>query len=154
MKSIRTRSVRLSLLLLGMLALGACQTPGVPNFERNVSYLERGLIARIDQDGPGDRFVINRVQVYDEVVDWYTISMTQGNPYSALSESGSSRVGAGSVVQFCGWGEFLGVPIYTEAPYLCKRGEGLVFGVTRHGWVHLYGTGEIAGTRIARDKPR
>ena len=85
-------------------------------------------------------------QIYEQVVDWYTISLTQGSQYSALSESGSSRVGSGSAVQICGWGEFLGIPIYTEYPYLCKRGEGLVFGVTSHGWVHLYGSGEIAST--------
>lgn len=139
--------------LLGAVLLSACQTQPKPTFEHNISYLERGLIERINNEGPGDRFAINRVQLYEQVVDWYTISLTQGSPYAAASESGSSRVGVGSVVQFCGWGEFLGIPIYTEYPYLCRRGEGLVFGVTSHGWVHLYGSGEIAGTRISIKKP-
>jgi hypothetical protein len=115
--------------------------------------LEAALIDSIDKNGPGDRYVINKVNVSEEVVDRYTISMTSGSAYSALSESGSGRVGAGSVVQFCGWGEFLDIPIFTESPYLCKRGDGLVFGVTKYGWVHLYGTGEISGTRISLKKP-
>ena len=139
--------------LLGAVVLGACQTPRKTSFEENIGYLERGLIAQIENEGPGERFVINRVQVFEEVVDWYTISLVQGREYSALSASGSSRVGAGSVVQICGWGEFLGIPIYTAYPYLCKRGEGLVFGVTRHGWVHLYGSGEVAGRQISIAKP-
>jgi hypothetical protein len=111
------------------------------------------MIEFINTNGPGDRHVINKVKISDEVVDWFTISLTSGSSYSALSESGSGLVGAGSVVQFCGWGDFLGIPIFTEYPYLCTRGKGLVFGVTKHGWVHLYGTGEIAGTRISIKKP-
>ena len=111
------------------------------------------MIQSINQNGPGDRFVINQVQVHDEVVDRYTISLSKGAENTALSQSGSGRIGAGSVVQFCGWGEFLGHSIYTEYPYLCKRGDGLVFGVTRIGWVHLYGTGEVAGKRISIARP-
>ena len=130
-----------------------CQLQDKPSFHHNVPPLEKAMIEFINTNGSGERYVINKVNVSEEVVDWFTISLTTGNPYSALSASGSGRVGAGSVVQFCGWGEFLGVPIFTEYPYLCKRGEGLVFGVTKLGWVHLYGTGEIAGKRISLKKP-
>jgi hypothetical protein len=133
--------------------ISGCQLPGKPTFHHNVSPLENAMIEFINTNGPGDRHVINKVNVSEEVVDWFTISLTSGSPYSALSESGSGRVGAGSVVQFCGWGEFLDIPIITEYPYLCNRGKGLVFGVTKYGWVHLYGTGEIAGTRISIKKP-
>ena len=133
--------------------ISGCQLPGKPTFHHNVSHLENAMIEFINTNGPEERYVINKVQVSEEVVDWFTISLTSGSPYSALSESGSGRVGAGSVVQFCGWGEFLDIPIFTEYPYLCKRGKGLVFGVTNYGWVHLYGTGEIAGTRISIKKP-
>lgn len=133
--------------------ISGCQLQGEPTFHHNVSPLENAMIEFINTNGPGDRYVINKVNISEEVVDWFTISLTSGSPYSALSESGSGRVGAGSVVQFCGWGEFLDIPIFTEYPYLCKRGKGLVFGVTKYGWVHLYGTGEIAGTRISIKKP-
>ena len=139
--------------LLIAIALVSCQSTPKPGYDHNISAIEKALIDAINRDGPGDRFVINRVNVSEEVVDRFTISMTQGTPYTALSESGSPTVGNGSVVEFCGWGEFLGVPIYTESPYICRAGEGLVFGVTSHGWVHLYGTGEIAGTRISQKKP-
>ena len=138
---------------LGAVLLNGCQTPGKPDFTQNISSLEHSLIQSINQNGPGDRFVINQVQVHDEVVDRYTISLSKGAENTALSQSGSGRIGAGSVVQFCGWGEFLGHSIYTEYPYLCKRGDGLVFGVTRIGWVHLYGTGEVAGKRISIARP-
>jgi hypothetical protein len=140
-------------LLLGAGFLSSCQTPEKPTFYHNISPLENAMIDSINQNGPGDRYVINKVNVSDEVVDWYTISLTTGRAYTALSQSGSGRVGNGSVVQFCGWGEFLGLSIFTEYPYLCRRGEGLIFGVTKHGWVHLYGAGEIEGTRIAIKKP-
>ena len=140
-------------LLLGIALSSACQTPAKPSFEHNISSLERALIESINANGPGERYVINRVNVSEEVVDRYTISLISGESYSAISESGSGRVGAGSVVQFCGWGEFLGISVFTNSPYLCKRGDGLVFGVTRYGWVHLYGTGEISGTRISLQKP-
>ena len=133
--------------------LSGCQTQGKPTFNHNVSSLENAMIDTINNNGPGDRYVINKVTVSEEVVDWFTISLTSGSDFSALSESGSRMVGAGSVVQFCGWGDFLGLSIFTEYPYLCKRGDGLVFGVTKHGWVHLYGTGEISGTRISIKKP-
>ncbi len=139
--------------LLGAVFLTACQTPGKPSFEHNISSLERALIESINTNGPGERYVINKVNVSEEVVDRYTISLISGESYSAISESGSGRVGAGSVVQFCGWGEFLGISVFTNSPYLCKRGDGLVFGVTNYGWVHLYGTGEISGTRISLQKP-
>jgi len=140
--------------LLGAISLGGCQTQGKPTtFKHNVPPLETALIDAINQDGPGDRHVMNKVHVSEEVVDWFTISLTSGSSYSALSESGSGTVGAGSIVQFCGWGEFLGIPIYTEYPYLCKRGNGLIFGVTKYGWVHLYGSGEISGKRISIKKP-
>ena len=144
---------RRSAVLLVVFVLASCQSTPKPDYSRNISAVERSLIDAINRDGPGDRFVINRVNVSDEVVDRFTISMTQGTPYTALSESGSPTVGNGSVVEFCGWGEFLGMPIYTESPYICRAGEGLVFGVTSQGWVHLYGTGEIAGTRISKKKP-
>jgi hypothetical protein len=140
-------------LLISTVFLNGCQTPGKPTFTHNISSLERALIDSINANGPGDRFVINKVSISEEVVDRYTISLTSGSPYAALSESGSGRVGAGSVVQFCGWGEFLDLSIFTETPYLCKRGDGLVFGVTTYGWVHLYGTGEISGKRISLKKP-
>jgi hypothetical protein len=130
-----------------------CQLPGKPTFNHNVPPLENSLIELINVNGPGDRYVINKVNVSDETVDWFIISLTSGRSYSALSESGSSTVGSGAVVQFCGWGDFLGLSIFTEYPYLCKRGQGLVFGVTKHGWVHLYGAGEIAGTRMSIKKP-
>jgi hypothetical protein len=133
--------------------LNGCQTQEKPTFHHNVPPLENALIDSINQNGPGDRYVINKVRVSDEVVDWFTISLTAGSSFSAASDSGSGSVGEGSVVQFCGWGEFLGIPIFTEYPYLCKRGNGLVFGVTKHGWVHLYGTGEISGERISINKP-
>ena len=134
--------------------INGCQLPGETTYVHNITYLERALIDSINQNGPGDRYIINKVKVHDEVEDWFTISLTTGNPFSVLSESGSGRIGAGAVVQFCGWGEFLDIAIYTEYPYLCKRGEGLVFGVTRYGWVHLYGTGEMSGTRISIKKPK
>ena len=140
-------------LLLGAILLNGCQMQEKPTFYHNVPPLENALIDFINNNGVGDRYVINKVNVSDEVVDWFTISLTSGSPYAALSQSGSGTVGAGSVVQFCGWGEFLGITIFTEYPYLCRRGEGLVFGVTKYGWVHLYGAGEIAGTRIALKKP-
>lgn len=140
-------------LLLGATFANGCQMQQKPTFHHNIPPVENALIDFIDLNGPGDRYVINKVNVSDEVVDWFTISLTSGNPYAALSESGSGTVGAGSVVQFCGWGEFLGISIFTEYPYLCRRGEGLVFGVTKYGWVHLYGSGEIAGTRISAKKP-
>lgn len=146
-------NLAIMVLLISATLTNGCQLPGKPTFHHNVPPIENALIEFINQNGPGDRYVINKVNVSEEVVDWYTISLTSGNPYSALSESGSGRVGAGSVVQFCGWGEFLGIPIFTEYPYLCQRGEGLVFGVTKYGWVHLYGAGEIAGTRISVKKP-
>lgn len=139
--------------LLGALFSQGCQLQEKPTFNHNISPLENSLIELINQNGPGDRYVINKVNVSEEVVDWFTISLMTGRSYSALSESGSGMVGAGSVVQFCGWGDFLGIPVFTEYPYLCKRGDGLVFGVTKYGWVHLYGAGEIAGTRIAIKKP-
>ena len=139
--------------LICSILLTGCQLQDKPSFHYNVSPLENAMIEFINTNGPGDRHVINKVNVSEEVVDWFTISLTSGSPYSALSESGSGRVGAGSVVQFCGWGEFLDIPIITEYPYLCNRGKGLVFGVTKYGWVHLYGTGEIAGTRISIKKP-
>ena len=141
------------LVLLAVAFLGACQTPKKTDFSLNVPPLERYLINALEQQGPGDRAVINRVQVHEEVVDWYTITLLQDNPYSALSESGSGQVGKGSVVQFCGRGEFLGIAIFTEYAYLCKRGEGLVFGVTSHGWVHLYGKGEIGDKIVNLPKP-
>ena len=140
-------------ILISATFLNGCQSPGKPTFNHNISPLENALIDSINNNGPGDRYVINKVNVSDEVVDRYTISLTSGSTYAAISESGSGRVGAGSVVQFCGWGEFLDISIFTESPYLCKRGDGLVFGVTKYGWVHLYGTGEISGTRISIKKP-
>ena len=140
-------------ILTGVTFLHGCQSQAKPTFDHNISPLENALIDSINVNGPGDRYVINKVNISDEVVDWYTISLTSGSAYSALSESGSGRVGAGSVVQFCGWGDFLGLSIFTEYPYLCKRGDGLIFGVTKHGWVHLYGTGEISGQRISIKKP-
>ena len=143
----------LAAFLLGTVFLNGCQVQGKPTFNHNVPPLENAMIDFINKNGAGDRYVINKVNVSDEVVDWFTISLTSGDSYAALSESGAGTVGAGSVVQFCGWGEFLGITIFTEYPYLCRRGEGLVFGVTKHGWVHLYGAGEIAGTRIALKKP-
>jgi hypothetical protein len=143
----------LAAFLLGTVFLSGCQMQKKPTFYHNVPPLENALIDFINNNGAGDRYVINKVNISDQVVDWFTISLTSGSPYAALSESGSGTVGAGSVVQFCGWGEFLGITIFTEYPYLCRRGEGLVFGVTKHGWVHLYGAGEIAGTRIALKKP-
>ena len=133
--------------------LNACQMQAKPTFNHNISPIENRLIDTINTNGPADRYVINKVNISDEVVDRFTISLTSGSPYTALSESGSGSVGAGSVVQFCGWGEFLDLSIFTEYPYLCKRGNGLVFGVTNYGWVHLYGTGEISGTRISLQKP-
>jgi len=139
--------------LMSAAFLNGCQAPGKPTYNHNISHLENALIASINSNGPGDRYVINKVNVSDEVVDRFTISLTSGSTYAAISESGSGMVGAGSVVQFCGWGEFLDIPIFTESPYLCKRGDGLVFGVTKYGWVHLYGTGEISGTRISLKKP-
>ena len=139
--------------LAGASLISACATNQKPTFHHNISPVEKAMIEVINANGPGDRFVINKVNVSEEVVDWYTISLSSGSPYAALSESGSGLVGAGSVVQFCGWGDFLGLSIFTEYPYLCKRGEGLVFGVTRYGWVHLYGSGEISGTRISQKKP-
>ena len=151
--STSTRNFALAAFLLGAVFLNGCQMQAKPTFYHNVPPLENAMIEFINNNGAGDRYVINKVNISDEVVDWFTISLTSGNPYSALSESGSGTVGAGSVVQFCGWGEFLGISIFTEYPYLCRRGEGLVFGVTKHGWVHLYGAGEIAGTRIALKKP-
>jgi len=147
------RNFAVMVFLVSATFLSACQVRDKPSFTHNVPPVENALIEFINANGPGDRYVINKVNVSEEVVDWYTISLTSGSPYSALSESGSGRVGAGSVVQFCGWGEFLDIPIFTEYPYLCKRGEGLVFGVTQYGWVHLYGAGEISGTRISLKKP-
>ena len=132
--------------------LNGCQLQNEVTYHHNVPYFERTLIESIDTNGPGDRYVINKVQVHKEVVDWFTISLTTGTSYAAHSDSGSGRIGAGSVVQFCGRGEFLDVAIYTDYPYLCKRGNGLVFGVTKYGWVHLYGTGELSGTRISIKK--
>lgn len=140
--------------LTSAIFLNGCQSPGKPTFNHNISHLENTLIDSINSNGPGDRYVINKVNVSEEVLDRFTISLTPGNAYSAISESGSGRVGAGSVVQFCGRGEFLDISIFTESPYLCKRGDGLVFGVTNYGWVHLYGTGEISGTRISLKKPK
>jgi hypothetical protein len=140
-------------LLISAAFANGCQMQQKPTFHHNVPPVENALIDLINVNGPGDRYVINRVNVSDEVVDWFTIALTPGSPYSALSESGSGTVGAGSVVQFCGRGDFLGLSIFTEYPYLCRRGEGLVFGVTKYGWVHLYGTGEISGTRISVEKP-
>jgi len=139
--------------LLCTTILNGCQLQNEATYHHNVPYLERVLIDSINNGGPGDRYVINKVQVHEEVVDWFTISLTSGGSYTALSDSGSGRIGAGSVVQFCGWGEFLGIAIYTEYPYLCRRGEGLIFGVTKYGWVHLYGTGELSGTRVSIQKP-
>ena len=139
--------------LISATFLNGCQVRDTPTYNHNITALERAMIELINVNGPDGRYVINKVNVSDEVVDWFTISLTSGSPYAALSESGSGSVGAGSVVQFCGWGEFLGIPIFTEYPYLCTRGEGLVFGVTKYGWVHLYGAGEISGTRIAIKKP-
>lgn len=147
------RSFALIAFLLSAAFLNGCQSPGKRTFNHNISPLENALIDSINNNGPGDRYVINKVNVSDEVVDRFTISLTQGGDFSALSESGSGTVGAGSVVQFCGWGEFLDISIFTESPYLCKRGDGLVFGVTKYGWVHLYGTGEMSGTRISIKKP-
>ncbi len=138
--------------LICAIFLNACQMQAKPTFDHNISRVEHALIDAINKNGPADRYVIDKVNISDEVVDRFTISLTSGNPYTALSESGSGSVGAGSVVQFCGWGEFLDISIFTEYPYLCKRGDGLVFGVTNYGWVHLYGTGEISGTRIAIKK--
>jgi len=140
-------------LLISASFANGCQMQRKPTFHHNVPPVENALIDLINVNGPGDRYVINRVNVSDEVVDWFTIALTPGSPYSALSESGSGTVGAGSVVQFCGRGDFLGLSIFTEYPYICSRGEGLVFGVTKYGWVHLYGTGEISGTRISVEKP-
>ena len=139
--------------LLCTAILNGCQLQNEPTYHHNVPYLERALIDSINNNGAGDRYVINKVQVHEEVVDWFTISLTTGNPYTVLSDSGSGRIGAGSVVQICGWGEFLGIAIYTETRYLCKRGEGLIFGVTKYGWVHLYGTGELSGNRVSIKKP-
>lgn len=140
-------------LLVSATLLSSCQTRQKPTFHHNISPLENAMIDSINKNGPGDRYVINKVNVSAEVVDWYTISLTTGRAYTALSQSGSGTVGSGSVVQFCGWGEFLGLSIFTEYPYLCRRGEGLIFGVTKFGWVHLYGSGEIAGTRISLKRP-
>lgn len=140
-------------LLIAAILVSGCQAKQKPTFTHNISGIERALIASIENEGPGDRYIINKVNVSQEVVDRFTISLTQGSQFAASSESGAATVGAGSVVQFCGWGEFLGLNIFTEYPYLCRRGEGLVFGVTKHGWVHLYGTGEISGTRISIQKP-
>lgn len=151
--STSARKFALAAFLLGTVFLNGCQVQGKPTFNHNVPPLENAMIEFINSKGVGDRYVINKVNVSDEVVDWFTISLTSGDSYAALSESGAGTVGAGSVVQFCGWGEFLGISIFTEYPYLCRRGEGLVFGVTKYGWVHLYGAGEIAGTRIALKKP-
>jgi len=148
-----SRTCALLTCLLGAAFAGACQMQAKPTFHQNIPPLENSMIELINQQGPGDRYVINKVNVSDEVVDWFIISLTSGRPYAALSESGASTVGLGAVVQFCGWGDFLGLEIFTEYPYLCRRGEGLVFGVTKYGWVHLYGTGEIAGTRISIKKP-
>ena len=139
--------------LLGAAFASGCQSTQKRSFTHNISPIENSMIATINAEGPGDRYVINRVNVSEEVVDRFTISLTSGNPFSAASESGAATVGAGSVVQFCGRGEFLGLSVFTEYPYLCKRGYGLVFGVTEYGWVHLYGTGEIAGTRLSIKKP-
>ena len=140
-------------LLLGATFSSGCQSMQKSTFTHNISPLENSMIAAINAEGPGDRYVINRVNISEEVVDWFTISLTSGSSYAAASESGATAVGAGSVVQFCGRGEFLGLSIFTEYPYLCKRGYGLIFGVTEYGWVHLYGTGEIAGNRISIKKP-
>ena len=139
--------------MISALMLAACKASPQPDFTHNLPRFEKNLVASIESNGPGDRFVIKRSHVSDQVVDRYTISLTRGKPYSAVSESGSAVIGLGSVVQFCGWGEYNGKTIYTESAYLCKRGEGLVFGVTRYGWVHLYGSGEIAGKRLAISKP-
>jgi len=139
--------------LLGVILSGGCQSMQKRSFTHNISSLENSLIAAINAEGPGDRYVINRVNISEEVVDWFTISLTSGSSFAAASESGATTVGAGSVVQFCGRGEFLGLPVFTEYPYLCKRGNGLVFGVTDYGWVHLYGTGEMADKRISLKKP-
>ena len=149
----RVRNFALIALLMITAFVNGCEVQRKPTFHHNVPPVENALIDFINANGPGDRYVINKVNVSDEVVDWFTISLTSGSPYAALSESGSGAVGAGSVVQFCGWGDFLGLSIFTEYPYLCRRGEGLVFGVTKYGGVHLYGTGEISGTRISIDKP-
>ena len=139
--------------LLAATFSSGCQTTQKRAFTHNISPLENLLIATINAEGPGDRYIINRVNISDEVVDRFTISLTSGDDFSAASESGAATVGAGSVVQFCGRGEFLGLSVFTEYPYLCKRGYGLIFGVTVYGWVHLYGTGEIAGNRISIKKP-
>lgn len=146
-------NVAIITLLLSATFLKGCQTQEKPTFHHNVPPLETAMIDSINLNGPGDRYVINKVNVSDEVVDWFTISLTYGSDYSALSDSGSGMVGAGSVVQICGRGDFLGLSIFTEYPYLCQRGKGLIFGVTKHGWVHLYGTGEISGTRMSFKKP-
>ncbi|MCP4765065.1 MAG: hypothetical protein GY875_02225 [Gammaproteobacteria bacterium] len=146
------RHIGVVAVLLCATILNGCQMQNEVTYHHNVSYFERTLIDDINSNGPGDRYVINKVQVHEQVVDWFTISLTSGTPYAAHSESGSGRIGAGSVVQFCGRGEFLGIDIYTGYPYLCKRGNGLVFGVTKYGWVHLYGTGEFSGTRISIKK--
>jgi hypothetical protein len=146
-------SIAVIAFLISASFLSGCQSQGKPAFSHNIPPLENALIDSINNDGPGDRYVINKVNVSDEVVDWFTISLTYGSDYSALSDSGSGMVGAGSVVQICGRGDFLGLSIFTEYPYLCQRGKGLIFGVTKHGWVHLYGTGEISGTRISFKKP-
>jgi hypothetical protein len=37
------------------------------------------LIAAINAEGPGDRYVINRVNISEEVVDWFTISIKKLN---------------------------------------------------------------------------
>ena len=140
-------------IVLGAIFASGCQSMQKPGFTHNISQIETSVIAAINAEGPGDRYVINRVNVSEEVVDRFTISLTSGSSFAAASESGSATVGAGSVVQFCGRGEFLGLSIFTEYPYLCKRGYGLIFGVTEYGWVHLYGTGEIAGNRISIKKP-
>ena len=147
-------TLRTAIALTGALLITACQSDLDPDYRHNILQSEKDLIESISRTGPAGRYVIDQTGTNLEVVDRYTISLTESIPYAMTSESQSTMIGTGSVVQFCGsGGEFRGIQIVTNSPYSCRRGEGLVFGVTRHGWVHLYGDGEIAGNKVSIAKP-
>ena len=125
-----------AVLLFSAMALGLpARLPRSRTFMHNIARFETNLIASIESDGPGDRFVIERANISEQVVDRYTISLTRGKPYSAVSESGSAVIGAGSVVQFCGWGEFNGMQHLHRLPLpvQARRRTGVRRDATRLG---------------------
>jgi hypothetical protein len=74
-----TANIAVIALLISATFLKGCQTQEKPTFHHNVPPLETAMIDSINLNGPGDRYVINKVNVSDEVVDWFTISLTYGS---------------------------------------------------------------------------